>query len=218
MRQRKPARLYLITPARIDDMASFAPLLERVLAAGGIDFVQLRLKRGGERAARGEVLAAARVLAPLTQAAGARFLLNDWPELAAEALADGVHIGQSDMAYKRARTLLGGGKIIGVTCHASLDLAKTAAADGADYVAFGAFYPTATKIPAARAGVEILGQWRGLSCVPSAAIGGVDPERAALLARAGADYLAVSSGIWNHKAGAVSAAARFREVLEGQKW
>ena len=120
--------------------------------------------------------------------------MNDRPDLAAELGCDGVHVGQDDASYAEARRLLGDDRIVGVTCHDSRHLAMEAADAGADYVAFGAFYPTATKSPKSRARPDLLEWWSGIMEVPCVAIGGITTDNAAPLVTAGADFLAVSAG------------------------
>jgi thiamine-phosphate pyrophosphorylase len=146
---------------------------------------------------------------PVAQDAGVAFLLNDRPDLAAELGADGVHVGQEDMPYKQARALLGSGAIVGVTCHASRHLAIEAAEAGADYVAFGAFFPTSTKDPKAQAELDLLRWWAEVTTVPCVAIGGITVENAPQLIEAGADFLAVSAGVWNHPDGPAAAIRQF---------
>ncbi|MGD2133315.1 MAG: thiamine phosphate synthase [Maricaulaceae bacterium] len=187
-------RLYLITPPRIDDLADFARALEAALGAGDVAAVQIRVKEG-------DAGAAARALTPVIQAGGAAAIVNDDPQLAAKVGADGVHVGQEDASYAAARATVGPKAIVGVTCHASRDLAMTAADAGADYVAFGAFFETATKSPKSRATPEIIEWWSEIFEVPCVAIGGVTAENCAPLVRAGADFLAVSSGVWGHSDG-----------------
>ncbi|MFP4003917.1 MAG: thiamine phosphate synthase [Alphaproteobacteria bacterium] len=203
-------RLYLITPPAFDPEA-FAPEFEAALAAGDVACVQLRMK-GAEDAG---IERAARRLMPLAQAAGAAFLINDRPDIAASVGADGVHIGQEDAGYEEARRVVGPDRIVGVTCHNSRHLAMEAAERGADYVAFGAFYPTQTKEPKTRAEPELLAWWSELFEVPCVAIGGVTLANAAPLIRAGADFLAVSSGVWNYCHGSGEAVARFNALFDG---
>ena len=205
-----PCRLYLITPPSID-VAAFAPLFARALEAGDVAAVQLRLKGAGDD----DVLRAAEMLMPLAHARGAAFLVNDRPDLAKKAGADGVHVGQQDAPYAEARALLGPEAMIGVTCHASTDLGLEAANAGADYVAFGAFHPTATKEAAARADPAILAWWQENVTVPCVAIGGITPATAAPLVAAGADFLAVSSGVWSWPEGPEAAVRAFGRVLAG---
>jgi thiamine-phosphate pyrophosphorylase len=202
-------RLYLITPPRlaVDD---FAPVLRAALAAGDVASVQLRLKDASDAA----ILAAGAALGPIIQDAGAAFLVNDRPDLAAALAADGVHIGQTDAPYAQARQAMGAGGIVGVTCHASRHLAMNAAEAGADYVAFGAFYPTATKEPPAFAELELLEWWQALMEVPCVAIGGITVENAEPLVRAGADFLAVSASVWSHAQGPAAAIAGFNALFD----
>jgi thiamine-phosphate pyrophosphorylase len=153
------------------------------------------------------------VLRPVAQARGTAFILNDRPDLAAATGCDGVHIGQQDASYDEARRLLGADGIVGVTCHASRDLALDAAEAGADYVAFGAFFPTSTKVSGHRADLEILRWWSEIMTVPCVAIGGITPENCAPLVAAGADFLAVVSAVWNHPEGEAAAVKRFIQAI-----
>ena len=139
-------RLYLITPPKIE-LPAFADQLARALDAGDVACLQLRLKDVSDD----EVRRSAEALMRVAQARSVAFLINDRPDLAGELGADGVHIGQEDASYTEARSAVGPGKIVGVTCHNSRHLAIEAAEAGADYVAFGAFYPTQTKLPKAAA-------------------------------------------------------------------
>ncbi len=205
----KACRLYLVTPPAFDPPA-FAPALSAALAAGDVAAVQMRLKDAPDA----QVLAAGRALMPIVQDAGAAFLVNDRPDLAAQLDADGVHIGQEDAPYAQARALLGPDRIIGVTCHASRHFAMQAGEAGADYVAFGAFFPTATKHAPIRAEPELLAWWSALMEIPCVAIGGIAPENAAPLVRAGADFLAVSAAVWAHPEGPAAAVRAFTAVLE----
>lgn len=202
-------RLYLITPPKIDDLQAFAGILESALEGGDVAVLQLRLKGVNDDA----IMKAARLLGPLAQARGVAFLLNDRPDLAKESGADGVHVGQDDASYAEARRLLGAKYIVGVTCHDSRHLAMEAGDAGADYVAFGAFYPTSTKEAKTRAQPEILEWWREVTVVPSVAIGGITPENAAPLVRAGADFLAVSSCVWGHVEGAKAGVAAMNKAI-----
>ena len=129
-------RLYLITPPAFDP-EQFAGELEEALAGGDVACLQLRLKEAGDDAVR----RATAILQPIAQARGVAFIMNDRPDLAAELDCDGVHVGDEDMPYAAARRLLGSDRIVGVTCGDSRDRAITAAEAGADYVAFGAFFP-----------------------------------------------------------------------------
>lgn len=202
-------RLYLITPPVLEP-AAFAPLLAQALAGGDVACVQLRLKPPEDAV----ILGAGRVLGPLIQGAGAAFLVNDRPDLADALDADGVHVGQDDASYAQARKLMGPDRIVGVTCHASRHLAMVAAEAGADYVAFGAFYPTGTKDTRVRADPEILTIWQETMETPCVAIGGVTTLTAGAMARAGADFIAVAAGVWDYPEGPKAAVAAFNRALD----
>jgi thiamine-phosphate pyrophosphorylase len=197
-------RLYLITPERLDP-PSFRDTLAAALDAGDVACVQLRLKGADDDAVR----AAVRALAPVAQARDVAFLLNDRPDLAAETGCDGVHIGQTDASYEAARAAVGPDAVVGVTCHDSRHLAVVAAEEGADYVAFGAFFPTATKEAKGHPGPEILEWWSAVMEVPCVAIGGITPENCAPLVAAGADFIAVMGAVWNHGEGPAEAVRMF---------
>ncbi len=202
-------RLYLITPPRLEDPAGFAPRLEAALSAGDVAAVQVRLKDASEA----EITEAIRVLGPIARAHDVALILNDDPELAARLDCDGVHVGQSDAPYAQARRLMGRDRIVGVTCHDSRHLAMEAAEQGADYVAFGAFFPTSTKDAATRAEPEILSVWQETMETPCVAIGGITADTARGLAAAGADFLAVSAGVWSHPGGEAAAVREFNSAI-----
>jgi thiamine-phosphate pyrophosphorylase len=194
-------RLYLITPPRLDDLAAFGHVLAHALDAGDVAALQIRLKDVPD-----EIIAAAvDVLMPIAQARGVAVILNDRPDLAAKLGCDGAHIGQDDMPLAEARRIMGPDAMIGVTCHDSLHLAMEAAEGGADYVAFGAFFPTTTKDAATRAEPALLTGWQADMLIPCVAIGGITVENARALAAAGADFLAVSAGVWSHGDGPAAA-------------
>jgi len=206
------ARLYLVTPATLDPL-EFRDRLAEALDAGDVACVQLRLKEVADDAIR----RACDVLLPVAQGRNVAFLLNDRPDLAAATGCDGVHIGQQDASYDEARRLVGPERTVGVTCHASRDLSIDAAEAGADYVAFGAFYPTITKVSAHTthpADPEILSWWSEIMTVPSVAIGGITPENCAKLIEAGADFLAVVSAVWNHPDGPGAAVNAFARAID----
>lgn len=208
-------QLYLITPPHIGDLGVFADSLKAALGAGNVACVQLRLKSPeGEAACDEDILRAAEIMSPIAQAADAVFLVNDRPDLALKAGADGVHIGQSDAPYKKARAILGDDATIGVTCHNSRHLGLEAGEAGADYVAFGAFFPTTTKDAPTKADPEILEWWSYATTVPCVAIGGITPQNCAPLARAGADFLAVSAAIWGHRDGPEAAVKAFESAVK----
>lgn len=202
--------IYLITPPKIADLAAFAALLDGALAAAPVACLQLRLKDVSDD----DVLAAAKALIPVAQRRNTHFLINDRPDLALRAGADGVHVGQSDARYADARKLLGPDRTIGVTCHASYHLAIEAGEAGADYVAFGAFFPTRTKEAPARADISLLEDWSAMTTVPCVAIGGVTPENCGPMVRAGADFLAVSAAVWAAGDGPAAAVRRLAAAIE----
>jgi thiamine-phosphate pyrophosphorylase len=201
-------RLYLITPPKLEPIA-FAEDLKRALDAGDVASLQLRLKDAGED----EIRKAADLLMPVSRASDVAFILNDRPDLAKSLGCDGVHVGRDDMPYAEARAIVGGDAIIGVTCHDSRHLAMEAAEAGADYVAFGAFFPTSTKEAKTRADVEVLRWWSELMVVPCVAIGGITVENAGELVEAGADFVAVSSGVWSHPSGPAVAVQAFNALF-----
>ena len=207
-----PCRLYLITPPAIDDLADFGRALAGALEGGDVGALQIRLKDAPEA----QIEAAVRLVRPITQARDIALILNDRPDLAARFGCDGVHIGQEDATYAEARKLVGVSGIVGVTCHDSRHLAMEASEAGADYVAFGAFFPTTTKDASTRADPEILEIWQSMMVTPCVAIGGITVANCRPLVTAGADYLAVSAGVWSHPQGAAAAVAAFNaEIAAG---
>lgn len=151
---------------------------------------------------------------PIVQSANAAFIVNDRADLAKRLGADGVHIGQEDAPYAQARALMGPKGIVGVTCHDSRHLAMEAAEAGADYVAFGAFFETTTKQAKTKADPSILTWWQEMMTAPCVAIGGITTDNARGLAEAGADFLAVSSGVWDHPEGPAVAVKRLNDIFE----
>jgi thiamine-phosphate pyrophosphorylase len=201
-------RLYLITPPRFEPK-TFADTLRAALGAGDVASLQLRLKDVSDD----EIRRAAEILMPIAQAREVAFIVNDRPDIAAKIRADGVHIGQDDSSYAEARAAVGPNAIVGVTCHDSRHFAIEAAEAGADYVAFGAFFPTTTKEPKSQADVEILRWWADVMVVPQIAIGGITVENAKPLIEAGADFLAVSAGVWSHPQGPAAAVKAFNKLF-----
>jgi thiamine-phosphate pyrophosphorylase len=187
-------RLYLVTPPVLP--TGFPELLAAALDAGDVACLQLRLKNAGED----EIRRAVETLMPIAQAREVAFILNDDAKLAASTGCDGAHLGQADGDHAGARKLLQG-KILGITCHASRHLAMEAGELGADYVAFGAFFPTSTKETQHQADPEILDWWAEMMEVPSVSIGGITPVNCGPLIRAGTDFLAVVGAVWNHPEG-----------------
>lgn len=194
-------RLYLITPPTIADVPAFVRDLEAALSGGDVAALQIRLKDLSDY----DLIAVTRLIAPVAQAKGVAVLMNDRVQLVKSLKLDGVHIGQSDMPLKEARKVLGPDAMIGVTCHNSRHLAMEACENGADYVAFGAFFPTTTKTVEHMAELETLNIWQECMEIPCVAIGGITADNAGELAQAGADFVAVSSAVWNHPDGAAAA-------------
>jgi len=202
-------RLYLITPPRLDDLAGFGHALARALDAGDVAALQIRLKDTPDEI----VAAAVDALYPIAASRGVAVILNDRPDLAASTGCDGVHIGQDDMPLAQARKVMGPEAMIGVTCHDSLHLAMEAAEGGADYVAFGAFFPTTTKDAPTRADPALLTGWQADMLIPCVAIGGITVETAPEIAAAGADFIAVSAGVWSYGDGPAAAVAAFNAAI-----
>lgn len=202
-------QLYLITPPEIPDLAVFAETLKTALDAGPVAAVQIRLKPASED----DVVRTIEALRPVAQARGVAVILNDRVDLALQHGCDGIHLGQDDTPVAQARRIAGPGFMIGATCHDSRHLAMEAGEAGADYVAFGAFFPTATKATTHRPDPDILTIWRETMEVPSVAIGGITVENAPVLIAAGADFLAVSAGVWSHPDGPGAAVKAFTRLM-----
>lgn len=202
-------QLYLITPPVIDDLEAFAARLEAALDSGPVAALQIRIKPASDEA----IMAAVRRLAPIAQSRGIAVILNDRPDLASALGCDGVHVGQGDASVASARRIMGRSAMIGATCHDSRHLGMEAAEQGADYVAFGAFYPTVTKETLHRPEPELLTIWQETMEIPSVAIGGITIDNAAPLVAAGADFLAVSAGVWSCPEGPAEAVRRFSAIL-----
>jgi len=209
---RRPAcQLYLISPPTID--AAFVDRLGQAFDGGPVAAFQLRLKGLDEAA----IARAAEPLQRLCADREVAFIVNDSIALAERLGADGVHLGQDDGDPRDARSRLGPKAQIGVTCRDSRHLAMAAGEAGADYVAFGAFYPTTTKEVSHRPDPSILGWWTTLFELPCVAIGGITPANGGALVQAGADFLAVSSAVWAHEAGPSAGVAAFGELLPGRR-
>lgn len=204
---RSGCALYLISPPAID--LGFADRLKSALSGGPVAAFQLRLKGISDD----DIARLAEPLQRICADYGTAFIINDSMLLAKRLGADGVHLGQGDGDPKVARTLLGPEVQIGVTCHNSRHLAMDAGEKGADYVAFGAFYPTGTKNVEFISELEILEWWSGLFELPCVAIGGVTPENAARLVDAGADFVAASGSVWSDPDGEAAAVAAFAATL-----
>lgn len=204
---RPPCQLYLISPQ--DVSGGFADRLARALDAGPVAAFQFRVKNVDQHEA-------ARLAEPLLRVCADRevaFIVNDSVSLAKRLGADGVHLGQGDGDPREARSILGPSAQIGVTCHDSRHMAMEAGESGADYVAFGAFFPTTTKDTSHRPDPSILSWWTTVFEIPCVAIGGITPGNAVPLVAAGADFIAVSGAVWNGDE--AEAIRRFQAVLTG---
>jgi thiamine-phosphate pyrophosphorylase len=202
----EPAKLYLISPQDVG--GSFPDRLRAAVEPGVATAFQLRVKETSED----ELASLAEPLQRICADARVAFIVNDSMQLAKRIGADGVHLGQSDGELAQARALLGPAAQIGRTCHDSRHFAMEAGEAGADYVAFGAFYPTTTKPSHYRPHPSILSWWSALFEIPCIAIGGITPDNAKPLIEAGADFIAVCQAVWG-KDDPAAAVRAFGEVL-----
>jgi thiamine-phosphate pyrophosphorylase len=200
-------QLYLISSLEVG--GDFPVRLEEALTAGPVAAFQFRVKGIDQHKA-------AELAAPLQEICARHdvaFIVNDSISLAKRIGADGVHLGQEDGDPREARDILGRDAQIGVTCHNSRHLAMEAAEAGADYVAFGAFFPTSTKEVKHQAEIETVELWSQFTEVPCVAIGGITTQNASEVINAGADFIAVSSGVWNYADGPAAAVKAFNALL-----
>ena len=202
-----PCQLYLISPLEVG--GDFSVQLEAALSAGPVAAFQFRVKDVDQH----EAVALAEPLQAICAAHDVAFIVNDSVALAKRLKADGVHLGQGDGDVSEARELLGRDAQIGVTCHNSRHLAMEAAEAGADYVAFGAFYPTQTKSVEHIADLDTLQKWSLVTEVPCVAIGGITADNAKPLIDGGADFIAVSNAVWTHPQGPAEAVKAFNALL-----
>jgi thiamine-phosphate pyrophosphorylase len=207
-RERGPCRLYLISPQEVGGI--FPDRLKAALEPGLAAAFQLRVKDRDEH----ELALLAEPLQRICADAEVAFIVNDSIALARRIRADGVHLGQSDGEVREAREILGPAAQLGRTCHDSRHLAMEAGEAGADYVAFGAFYPTTTKPSDYRPDPSILTWWSTLFEIPCVAIGGITAANARPLVEAGADFLAVCQAVWGAD-DAGTAVSAFGDVLRG---
>ena len=202
-------RLYLVSPEEITDIEGFSHKLVDALQGGDVASFQLRLKNASDE----HIVEVAKELMPICHAVDVAFIINDRADLAAELKADGVHLGQDDGSIEDARELVGHEAVIGVTCHNSRHFGFQAGDKGADYVAFGAFFPSETKPTPHMAEPDILSWWVELTELPCVAIGGITVENCSPLIEAGADFIAVSAAVWNNNKGPKEAVAQFNEKI-----
>lgn len=205
-RERSVCSLYLISPQEVG--GSFPQRLKAALEPGLAKAFQLRVKDVEEH----QLARLAEPLQRICEDARVAFIVNDSMKLAKRIGADGVHLGQSDGDVREARAMLGPSAQIGKTCHDSRHLAMDAGEAGADYVAFGAFYPTTTKPSEYRPDPSILTWWSTLFEIPCVAIGGINPDNGSPLVSAGADFLAVCQSVWG-KGDPAEAVRAFEGVL-----
>ena len=205
---RGDCQLYLISPANVG--GDFPEQLRAALDGGPVAAFQLRVKDVDQH----EVARLAEPLQRICAEHDVAFIVNDSAGLAKRIGADGVHLGQQDDDPRDARALLGPSAQIGVTCHDSRHLAMEAGEAGADYVAFGSFFPTSTKEVSHHPDPSILSWWVTLFEIPCVAIGGITPENGRALVEAGADFLAVSNAVWAHPDGPGAAVAAFQTIMK----
>ncbi|MEM5515791.1 thiamine phosphate synthase [Henriciella sp. AS95] len=211
--KRQRTRLYLITPPEVPDADAFAKDVEAALQGGDVACLQVRIKPGGVLDEAGTE-AVARALLPVCRKNDVALIINDSVDVCEKVGADGVHLGAMDMRVKDARKRLGKDLIIGATAKNSRHVAMEAGEQGADYVAFGAFFPTETKADTVPAEPELLEWWQAVMEVPCVAIGGITAERAKAISLVGADFVAVSSAVWSHPGGPKAAVAAFNAALD----
>lgn len=207
-------RLYLVSPPSFD-VSAFRKQLEDAFAGGDVGAFQLRLKEADDA----DILKAAKELMPICRERGVAFILNDRADLTAQLSADGVHLGVDDMSIADARAIVGSDVVIGATAHASRHIAIEAGEQGADYVAFGAFYPTTSKPQEKNEkwGVpnpDILEWWQAFMLLPCVAIGGINAANCAPLVTAGADFIAAITAVWNHPKGSKEAVKEFNQAIQ----
>ncbi|HCK20085.1 MULTISPECIES: thiamine phosphate synthase [Thalassospira] len=202
------AGLYLLTPPKFD-LAPFGETLKSVLDTGAVDCLQLRLKDVSDD----EIRTAIDAILPMCVDRDIPLILNDRPDIARKSGCDGVHVGEGDASYDEARAIMGEEHIVGVSCYDSRHKAMILGEKGADYVAFGAFYPTKTKEAKTSVTPEILEIWTTFTTVPCVAIGGITADNVAPLVLAGADFIAVTGGVWNHPDGPEAGAKAIKAAI-----
>ena len=201
-------KLYLISPPNIN-VNKFIFSLDDVLNTGLVSCFQLRLKNVTDE----DIIESSKALKPICNKYNVPFILNDRLDLVNKVEADGVHLGEDDGSILEARKLLGTKAIIGASCYNSKHLAMEAAEEGADYVAFGAFFDTITKNPKTKADINIIKDWTLISNIPCAAIGGITSLNCKELVDAGADFIAVVGSIWNKNDDPKSAINKFKSII-----
>lgn len=213
-------KLYLISPP-VFELDEMAQNLKEAFKGGTISAFQLRMKKKDALSGQyivapdeDEVREAIKLLMPICREHDCVFILNDNPYLAAEMGCDGVHLGEDDMSVQEARKIVGKNVVIGASCYGSKDKAFIAAEQGADYVAFGAFYDTQTKTPKGRPTPDLIEFWHQYTDVPCVAIGGIKVDNAAPIIKASPDFIAVVTGVWDYPDGITQAVKDFNEVID----
>ena len=201
-------KLYLISPPNIN-INEFIFSLDDVLNTGLVSCFQLRLKNVKDE----DIIESSKALKPICNKYHVPFILNDRLDLVNKVEADGVHLGEDDDSILEARKLLGPKAIIGASCYNSKHLAMKAAEEGADYVAFGAFFATITKDPKTKADINIIKDWALISNIPCVAIGGINSSNCKELVDAGVDFIAVVGSIWNKNDDPKSAINKFKSII-----
>ena len=201
-------KLYIISPANIN-INEYASSLEEVLETGLVACFQLRLKNLNDQ----ELINISKVLKPICNKFDVPFILNDRLDLVNKIGADGVHLGEDDSSILDARKLLGSKAIIGASCYNSKHLAMQAAEQGANYVAFGAFFETKTKKAKTKAVMSLIEDWVLISDIPCVAIGGIDSKNCHELVKAGVDFIAVVGAIWNNIDSPRKAILNFKNII-----
>ena len=201
-------KLYIISPANIN-INEYASSLEEVLETGLVACFQLRLKNLNDQ----ELINISKVLKPICNKFDVPFILNDRLDLANKIGADGIHLGEDDSSILDARKLLGPKAIIGASCYNSKHLAMKAAEQGANYVAFGAFFETKTKKAKTKAVMSLIEDWVLISDIPCVAIGGIDSKNCHELIKAGVDFIAVVGAIWNNIDSPRKAILNFKNII-----
>ena len=192
MRINKKQFIYLISPNKI--YPEFYYDLNQVLRTGKVAIFQLRLKKYSLK----QKIIIGKKIQRICKKNNIKFIVNDDPILSKTLKADGCHLGQKDMTIKNARKIIGN-KIIGVTCHNSIELAKAAIKESADYIAFGAFFSTTTKKIKFKADIKILNKIKKLTKIPIVAIGGINFDNYKKLLLNNSNLLAISNYVWNNK-------------------
>jgi thiamine-phosphate pyrophosphorylase len=192
LRINKKKFIYLISPNRI--YSQFYQDLKKIVKTGKVGLFQLRLKKYSIK----QKIVIGKKILRICKKYNVKFLVNDDPVLSKKLNADGCHLGQKDMNITEARKIVGN-KIIGITCHNSINLAKTAIKDKANYIAFGAFFSTKTKKVKYKATPKILNKVKKITKIPVVAIGGINVSNYKKLLLNNANFLAISSYIWSNK-------------------